>query len=92
MRGYPSAGSLISPGAARHRVACAGSAGMVQARHTTLVSTRIQQSSRSATTRSLIEVRAEKRTVFYQDGTWFNKNMVPQKQWLDAEGRGGAVS
>lgn len=35
------------------------------------------------------QLRSEGRPIFYQDETWFNKNMVPPKQWLDEDGKGG---
>ena len=40
-------------------------------------------------TRKIQELRAEGCTIFYQDETWFNKNMVPLTERVDERGRGG---
>jgi hypothetical protein len=39
--------------------------------------------------REVQRLREDGFTLFYQDETWFNKNMVPDRQWLDEQGRGG---
>ena len=39
--------------------------------------------------RKIQELRAAGHRIFYQDETWLNKNMVPERQWRDAEGAGG---
>lgn len=39
--------------------------------------------------REIQELRDQGYDIFYQDETWFNKNMVPEKQWLDVDGKGG---